>query len=402
MNLRRDAIAIFRAALEAADPQAAVRKALLAETGLDRYRNIFVVGAGKAGATMARAAESVLGQRIANGLLAVKALPKAKLRRIELAATGHPVPDARGVRVGKRIAEMVEAATAEDLVLCLISGGASALLPAPTVALKEKRRITQELLARGATIHEMNTVRKHLSRLKGGQLAALAAPAQVLTLILSDVVGDDLDVIGSGPTVADRSTVADARAVAKKFGIALPKEGLVETPKVLSNARNVIVGSNRLAMGVASAKARALGYRTILLSCEIEGEAREVATGHAGIAKEIRATGQPVAGPACVLSGGETTVTLRGKGKGGRNQEFVLAGVMALGGQDRTVILSAGTDGSDGPTDAAGAVASIADPAAAEYLARNDSYRYFAKYGGLIKTGATGTNVMDVRIVLVE
>ncbi|MEO8025633.1 MAG: glycerate kinase [Bryobacteraceae bacterium] len=401
MNLRRDALAIFRAALRAADPQAAVRAALQQEKGLDRFHRILVVGAGKAGATMARAAESVLGKRISKGFVAVKEAPGFSSRRIEFAVTGHPVPDERGVRAARAITEIVAGAQAADLVLVLISGGASALLPAPAIPLGEKRRITQELLARGATIHEMNTVRKHLSILKGGQLAKLAAPATVLGLILSDVVGDNLDIIGSGPTVPDQSTIADARAVARKYSIRLPAKGLVETPKRLGNTTNRIVGSNRLAMAAASEKARTLGYNTILLSSQIEGEAREVAIVHAGIAKEIRATGHPVPVPACVLSGGETTVTIRGPGKGGRNQEFVLAAGIALGGQADTVVLSAGTDGSDGPTDAAGAIASGVNDSAAGYLARNDSYRYFAKYGGLVKTGPTGTNVMDVRVMLV-
>ena len=398
MKLQRDALAIFRAAMRAADPREAVQHALRTRA-FDSFDRIFVVGAGKAGATMARATEAVLGNRIAGGLIAVK--ERVCAGRIEVVETGHPVPDERGVRAAERIAAIVRDAGARDLVVCLISGGASALLPAPTIPLPEKRRITEELLARGATIHEMNTVRKHLSMLKGGQLAKLAAPARVLALILSDVVGDDLEVIGSGPTVADSSTVALARAVARKFRVRLPARGLVETPKRLSNVENVIIGSNRLAMDAGAAKAQGLGYNTLLLSSQIEGEAREVAMVHAGIAQEIRATGHPVQTPACVLSGGETTVTLRGQGKGGRNQEFVLAALLALGGRARMVVLSVGTDGSDGPTDAAGAVGSKVHEDAAKYLAHNDSYRYFAKHGGLIKTGPTGTNVMDVRVVLI-
>ncbi len=401
MSLLRDAQAIFKAALRAADPTTAVRTALTA-SDFDKCDRIFVIGAGKAGATMARATESVLGRRITAGVVAIKDQPPFRLRHIELAETGHPVPDQRGVDAAYRIADIARSATKNDLVLCLISGGASALLPAPVIPLAEKRRITEELLARGATIHDMNTVRKHLSWLKGGQLAQFAAPAQVLTLILSDVVGDDLDVIGSGPTVADRSTIADARVIAKQYAIALPKTGLVETPKRLSNVRNVVVGSNRLAMDAAARKAASLGYNTLMLSSQIQGEARDVAIVHAGIAKEIRASGQPVQAPACLLSGGETTVTIRGKGKGGRNQEFVLAAAIALANQPQTLVLSAGTDGNDGPTDAAGAIASGVHPDAARYLQNNDSYSYFAKYGGLVKTGPTGTNVMDVRVILVK
>jgi len=295
----------------------------------------------------------------------------------------------------------------------VISGGASALTPAPSsMTLAEKQELTKTLLACGATIHEINTVRKHLSTFKGGQLARQAYPATVIALILSDVIGDDLDVIGSGPTVADRSTVADARAVLEKYGIA-QKVKFHETPKpgdaAFARVQNIIVGSNAQAIDAAYAQAKALGYKTMVLSTRIEGETREVAGVHAAIAKEILASGRPLKRPACVLSGGETTVTLRGDGKGGRNQEFVLAAAMALEGSGEVTVLSAGTDGTDGPTDAAGAIADgltvekgrALGLEAAQFLARNDSYRYFERIEGLIKTGPTGTNVMDVRVMLV-
>jgi hydroxypyruvate reductase len=309
--------------------------------------------------------------------------------------------------------EIARKAGPRDLLIAVISGGASALTPAPSsMTLAEKQELTKTLLACGATIHEINTVRKHLSAFKGGQLAALAYPATTIALILSDVIGDDLDVIGSGPTVPDRSTMADARAVLEKYGITQTTP-FHETPKpgdaAFAKVQNIVVGSNAQAIDAAYAQARALGYKTMVLSTRIEGETREVAQVHAAVAKEILASGRPLKRPACVLSGGETTVTLRGDGKGGRNQEFVLAAAMALEGAADVTVLSAGTDGTDGPTDAAGAMAdgSTVGKAralgleAGEFLARNDSYRYFEGIEGLIKTGPTGTNVMDVRVMLV-
>jgi hydroxypyruvate reductase len=324
------------------------------------------------------------------------------------------------MRGAERIAQIAADAGAGDLLICLISGGASALLPLPVagVNLEDKQRLTQLLLACGANIHEMNCVRKHLSRLKGGQLAKLAYPARVLTLILSDVIGDNLDVIGSGPTVPDTSTFADARAVLDKYELwghapAAVAEHLraavEETPKpgdpVFQHVRNVIVGSNRLAVDAAAVEARALGYRTLILSTLIQGETRDVARMHAAIALEVAASGNPVEPPACIISGGETTVTIRGEGLGGRNQEFALAAAMDISGSPNITILSGGTDGTDGPTDAAGAVVdggTVTDVAVAnESLARNDSYHFFEAAGGLLKTGPTNTNVADVRLMLI-
>jgi hydroxypyruvate reductase len=362
---------------------------------------------------MARAVVRVLRRRITGGFVNVQDGVNETLRQVKLHASGHPVPDERGVAGGQRILEIARAAGPRDLLLCLISGGGSALMPAPStpLTLPQKQEITRRLLACGATIHEINTVRKHLSQIKGGQLAKLAWPATVIALILSDVIGDDLDVIGSGPTVPDRSTVADAEAILTKYGI--PSVPFHETPKpadpYFDRVQNVIVGSNREAIQAAAIRARALGYRTLVLSTFIEGETREIGSMHAAIVKEILASGRPVRPPACILSGGETTVTLRGGGLGGRNQEFVLAATIALGGGGPATIFSAGTDGADGPTDAAGAVADEKtidrarklelDPRS--YLADNDSYHFFEKVGGLVKTGPTGTNVMDVRILLV-
>lgn len=417
-KLRRDAASIFRASLVAADPAGAVERHL-SRGKYDRYRHIYVVGAGKAGAAMARAAERVLGSRITAGLLNVKDGHVARLRRIELNVCGHPVPDQRGVEGARRIAAMAAAACRGDLVLCLISGGASALMPLPAegITLEEKQATTRLLLASGATIHEINAVRKHISAIKGGQLARLAEPAAVEALLLSDVIGDNLDVIGSGPTAPDVSTFATALGILDKFGIRerVPTpirerlerglSGLIEDTPKRTAARNTVIGSNRLALDAAAARARELGYRTMILSSEIEGETREIARMHAAIAREIVHTGRPLKPPCCVITGGETTVTIKGDGLGGRNQEFVLAAAIEIAGVPDAVIFSAGTDGSDGPTDAAGAIADGdtlgRNSDAARYLESNDSYHYFQPLGDLVITGPTHTNVMDVRLILV-
>ncbi len=437
-TLRKHAVSIFRAALKAADPVEAVLRhvRLDGETliagkrryPLSRFRRIHVVGAGKASAAMASAVERLLGSRIHGGIVNVKYGHLAKLRRVQLNECGHPVPDENGVRGTERIAAMVRDAGKEDLVLCLISGGASALMPAPAppITLEEKQATTRLLLKCGATIHEVNAARKHISALKGGQLAAMASPATVISLLLSDVIGDNLDVIGSGPTAPDQSTFADAIQILRKYGIESDVPGSVrdrlhqgaeglfpETPKpgdkLFQRVQNVVVGSNLQAVDAAAKCARSLGYRTMVLSTSIEGETREVAGVHAAIAREIVDQKRPVAPPACVISGGETTVTIRGQGLGGRNQEFVLAAAMGIQGLPNTVILSGGTDGTDGPTDAAGAIAdgdTISRARqlsldAAAFLCNNDSYRFFEPLGDLLKTGPTNTNVMDVRILLV-
>lgn len=406
---------IFRAALAAADPVRAVLDhvqcagcVLVVDRRrypLAAFERIRVVGAGKASARMAQALEQLLGERIAGGLVNVPdgalAGRKPHLRRIELNPAGHPIPDERGVQGARRIAQIARDSGPRDLLLAVISGGASALmpLPGPGITLAKKKQITRRLLACGATIHEINTVRKHMSAIKGGHLAALAAPATVIVLILSDVIGDDLSVIGSGPTVLDPTTVPDALAVLKRY--AIPAPPLTETPKRQVAARNVIVGSNRQSIDAAAKKARALGYRPIVLSTTIDGETRDIARMHAALAREAVTRGERCL---CFLSGGETTVTLRGKGLGGRNQEFVLAAALALENTPGVTIFSAGTDGIDGPTDAAGAMIASGRIDAAEArrsLDNNDSYHYFEKIGGLLKTGPTGTNVMDVRILLI-
>ncbi|MEN6602365.1 MAG: glycerate kinase [Bryobacteraceae bacterium] len=437
-QLRKQALRIFRAALIAADPAEAVARHLHVEGGklvagkrryrLDSFEKIYLLGAGKASAVMAAAVERILARRITGGLINVKDGHLARVRRVELNECGHPVPDQRGVDGARRIAAIARQAAERDLVLCVISGGASALMPAPAapITLEEKQEVTRLLLACGADIHEINAVRKHISELKGGQLARLAAPATVVTLLLSDVIGDDLDVIGSGPTAPDQSTFAGAREILSRYGVweqtpASVRERIdrgaageiEETPKpgasVFERTQNLVVGSNDLAVTAAAGEARRLGLHTVVLSTFVEGETRDVARVHAAIAKEIRAHGRPVKPPACVISGGETTVKIRGKGLGGRNQEFALAAAIDLAGMDRVVVLSGGTDGTDGPTDAAGAIADSRTLAragqmgldAARYLDNNDSYHFFEPIEGLLKTGPTNTNVMDVHVVLV-
>jgi hydroxypyruvate reductase len=413
---RSHALAIFRAAVRAADPKQAVLshvkidgRTLVADK--QRYRladfdRVRVIGAGKASARMAQALEGLLGKRISDGWVNVPGGNAVRSRRIVMHEAGHPIPDERGVAGARRIADIAAESGARDLLLCVISGGASALLPLPArgVTLARKKEITRRLLASGATIHEMNTVRKPMSAIKGGHLAELARPATVIALILSDVIGDDLSVIGSGPTMPDFTTVADAAAVLKRYDISVPE--LTETPKQPMPVQNLIVGSNRQSLDAAAQKARQLGYRTIVLSTTIDGETRDIARMHAALVREAISRGSA---RMCFLSGGETTVTIRGKGLGGRNQEFVLAAAIALQKSTGVTIFSAGTDGIDGPTDAAGAVADSATLLRAcsmnlnpqSFLDNNDSYHFFERAGGLVKTGPTGTNVMDVRILLI-
>jgi len=439
-STRRYALQIFRAALAAADPREAVLRHLtwdghILRAGSRRYRLsefdcVRVIGAGKAGAAMAGAVERVLGTSIAGGVVNVPddvpdthdiptTRKNTRLRRIRLNACGHPMPDARGHAGASEILEIARQSGPRDLLICVISGGASAMLPVPTrpLTLAKKQDITRRLLTAGANIHELNTVRKHLSGIKGGQLASAAHPATVLTLILSDVIGDDLDVIGSGPTVPDRSTTADALAVLRKYRVPVSPAWLHETPKpgdpAFACVHNLIVGNNRLAIDGAARKARELGFRPLVLSSSIDGETRDVARMHAAIARDMldrsRSIRRPARRPTCVLSGGETTVTVRGHGMGGRNQEFVLAAAIAIEGFDGITVFSAGTDGIDGPTPAAGAIADSQTIASARalgldpqvFLDDNDSYHFFERMKSLVITGPTGTNVMDVRLILI-
>jgi len=446
-QMRKDALDIFRAGVQAVEPAAAVKrycrregKLLLVHQNvydLTEFERIYVIGAGKAGAPMARAVEETLGERITDGFINVKYGHLTKLSRVKVTEAGHPVPDEAGLQGARAILDLASRAEKGDMVICLISGGGSALLPLPAegLSLQDKQDTTKVLLACGATIHEINAVRKHISRVKGGDLARAAYPATLISLMLSDVVGDDLDVIASGPTVPDSSSFQDCMNIFDKYGIRdkVPEtvlnhirkgiEGKVpETPKpadpVFTRTQSAIVGSNLACVVAAEKKARSLGYHTLVLSTMIEGETREVARAHAGIAKEILKSGHPLSPPACVLSGGETTVTITGRGLGGRNQEFVLAAAMGLSavpgqaglnGREGIVVLSAGTDGTDGPTDAAGAVADSRTIQRAEalglnpadFLFNNDAYHFFENLGDLVKTGPTNTNVMDLRIMLI-
>lgn len=433
MKLHRQALSIFKAALKAADPIEAVSRFFHLKGNrltvanrrhdLTKFDRIFVLGAGKASAAMAIPIERVLGSRITAGWINVKYGHTAKLKRIHVHECGHPMPDEAGVEGARKILELATQATARDLIIFLGSGGGSALTPSPAapITLTEKQATTKLLLACGANIHEINTVRKHISTFKGGQLARAAAPATVIALLLSDVIGDSLESIGSGPTAPDPTTFAGAQRILKGYEVwnKLPAtvrthltEAANETPKpgdaIFDRVQNVVVGSNTLAVDAAAKHAASLGYRTLVLSTSIEGETREAARFHAAIAREIRSAQRPIRAPACIISGGETTVTIHGDGLGGRNQEFALAAAIDLAGMPNIAILSGGTDGTDGPTDAAGAISDGETVArakskgliAADYLARNDSYNFFDPLGQLIKTGPTRTNVMDVRLLL--
>jgi len=434
----KNAVEIFRAGLQAVAPGPAIHRFCQLEGemltvdnqeyDLREFEKIFVLGAGKAGASMAKAIEEILGDRISEGIITVKYDHLEKLQKVKIQEAGHPVPDQNGLNGAKAVYQLASLADEKTLVICLISGGGSALmvLPADDITLENKQETTRILLASGATIHEINTVRKHLSAIKGGGLARAVYPATLITLILSDVVGDNLDSIASGPCVPDPGSFADCKAIFARYSIEdqIPAPVLcrinsgvastiAETPKAgepfFDKTQNVIIGNNFKALVKAKEKADQLGYNSLLLSSMIEGETRDVAANHIAIAREIQLHGCPLPQPACLLSGGETTVRIKGTGKGGRNQEFVLAAALKLTGMKHITVLSGGTDGTDGPTDAAGAFADEttlqrareinADPQ--EYLDNNDSYHFFDRLDDLFKTGPTNTNVMDLRIILI-
>lgn len=435
---REQVLAVMSAALEAVDPADAIRDHVTRdgdklrvdgrEYDLGNYEHVYVVGAGKAGAVMAQAIEELLLDRITQGVVIVKRGYTAPTRRIVIHEGGHPLPDPAGLMGTRRMVELLQKATERDLVIVLISGGGSALLimPVEGIQLRELQALTGQLLASGATINEINAVRKHLSAVKGGQLARLAAPADVLTLILSDVVGSPLDVIASGPTVPDESTFEDAWTVLDRYELwrqvpesirkrldAGRRGKIEETPKpgdpIFDRVTNVIIGDNAIAAQAAIDQAQELGFNTLLLSTYVEGEAREVACVFAAIAKEIVHSGHPVERPACVVAGGETIVTLQGTGKGGRNMELALAAGIAIHGLEDTIIASLATDGTDGPTDAAGALVDGTTVERAtrlgmdpwDYLRRSDSYHFFEPLGDLLVTGPTNTNVNDLVFVFV-
>jgi glycerate 2-kinase len=438
-DTRKDILDRFDAGLDAADPKRAVARILSLRNGehlsiggdpydLKTFERIIVVGFGKAASPMALALEDILGSRIAEGRVTTKYGYGLPLKYISCAEAGHPIPDEAGLSAANNILQLLDAAGEKDLVICLISGGGSALVPMPegNISLSDKQKTTQALLECGASIHEINAVRKHISKIKGGKLAMVAFPATLVALLLSDVIGDDLDVIASGPTVPDHTTFQDCIDIIDNYDISasIPKtvisflergaEGKEkETPKpgdpVFDSTHAYIVGSSLLSLEAAKKQARDFGYNTIILSSSIEGETREVAKVHAAIAKEIGKTGNPIEKPACIISGGETTVTIRGKGLGGRNTEFCLASAVDIEGMEDITVLSGGTDGTDGPTDAAGAIvdgktvteARLQGLDPLRYLKNNDSYHLFEATGDLLKTGPTMTNVMDMRIILV-
>jgi hydroxypyruvate reductase len=454
-DVRKDLSDIFQASLRRVDPYMMIKERMTlqgntlsvktdAETlswDLGKYNRILVLGAGKATAKMALAVEEILGSRISEGVIAVKPGHTEKLARIKMIMAGHPVPDAGSVEAGTTIARLCKEADEKTLIFNLISGGGSALLSFPyawddaegshALTLEDKQAATKALLACGANIQEINCIRKHLSGIKGGRLAQLARPADSVNLVLSDVVGDRLDSIASGLGAPDNTSYDEAIRLIKKFNIAdkLPPLAwkvlqlgaagkLPETPKkgdpVFAGVKNILIGSNYGALLAAERAAKELGYNTIVLSAEVTGEAREAARFYIGIARDVLKHGLAVKKPACVIAGGETTVTLKGSGKGGRNQEMALSFLAEIEanpeGSEGIWFLAASTDGNDGPTDAAGAFADLEILAAGkkaglsiqDYMAANDSYNYFDKIGFLCKTGPTNTNVCDVQVTIIK
>ena len=436
--LRQDARQIFNAGLKAADAAEAVARHVKVDGEiididghwypLRKYRKIVVVGAGKGSAQMCRALEELIGDWLCGGLIIVKYGYGAPLRKIPVIQAGHPIPDENGFRATEEIAGLLRQTTREDLVVSLISGGGSALLSSPAngVSFHEKQEMTKLLLNCGAPIRDINAVRKHISKVKGGRLAKLAFPSTLISLILSDVVGDSVSAVASGPTAPDPSTFAECQLILDKYKLRARTSGSIvrlidkgsageieETPKpgdpIFGNILNRVVGNNRLAVIAAKEQAEALGYSVKVLDDLAEGEATELAVAHAAVVKEIyhSETGRR---PACVISGGEATVTVRGNGLGGRNQEFALATALEVDGLDHIVALSGGTDGTDGPTDAAGAIVDGGTIRrgrnkgldARDCLSRNDSYHYLQATEDLLIIGPTFTNVMDVRLLLID
>jgi hydroxypyruvate reductase len=442
MIMQEDLKKIYTAGIEAVSPVKAVKRHIRTEGSdlivfkdnreikrynLDKFDKIFVVGAGKATSSMARAIEDMLEKRITAGCICVKHVHTAELKKVEQIEASHPIPDKSGMDGAEKIYNIIKGADKNDLIISLISGGGSALMPLPqaSIKLEDKQKTTDMLIRSGATIHEINSVRKHLSRLKGGNMARAAYPASVINLMISDVVGDNMDVIASGPFVPDTSGFKDALHVLDKYklrkSVPLPvriylEEGAggshPENPGpgdyIFSRVTNLIIASNFLALKAARDKAEELGYNSIILSSLIEGDTAETAEWHCRIAKEIDATGNPLPRPACIISGGETTVKVLGSGSGGRNMEFAMHAVKGVAGLNKMIVASVGTDGTDGPTDAAGAFATGDSLRRLEeislnineFIIDNNSYEMFRALGDLIITGPTNTNVMDMRIIL--
>lgn len=437
---RRLALIGLNVTLEAADPKRIVKSKVFLKPpslvideksfDLTLFKNIFVVGGGKASGFMAEALEEILGDYVTAGFLNIPYGTRGyyKLHRLTLNEASHPVPDEGGVKGTKQIMDLTNQANETDLIICLISGGGSSLTPLPCdeVSLEDKRAITETLLKSGATINEINAVRKHISKFKGGGLAKIAYPATIINLILSDVVGDKLDVIASGPTVPDTTTFKDAINVLKRYELwnRAPKsvrhvlirgerKRIPETPKpedkCFKKVYNFVLGNNRSVCLTAYKKFQDMVLNTLFLTAYIEGEAKNVGLILASIAREIAKSGNPIPKPAALIAGGETTVTVIGKGIGGRNQEIALAAAQNITGLDGVVVASINTDGLDGPTNAAGAIADGKTirrsldfgESARDFLKNNDSYTYFSKLDDLIFTGFTGTNVNDVSVTIV-
>ena len=425
-------------ALKAVDPKQIIRSKILLKGSkllvdeytfeLDRFKNIYVVGGGKASGSMAETLEQILGSHIKDGIVNVPYGYTHKTEIIKLHGASHPIPDEAGVEGAQCIVDLVEKAEENDLVICVISGGGSSLMPLPRdgVSLFDKKKITDMLLKSGATINEINTVRKHISNIKGGWLAKRTYPATILNLILSDVIGDPLDFIASGPTVPDSTTFKDAIKVLKKYSLwektppsirkvlSDGEKGLTsETPKpddeIFQKVFNVVVGNNRTASLAAYNYLKSKRLNTLLLTTTLEGEARHIGVMMGSIIQEIHVSENPVKSPAAIIAGGETTVTVTGKGIGGRNQELALAAMSKIEGINGAVLAAMSTDGVDGPTNAAGAIidgkslekAAKKGLVSEEYLAENDSYNFFLKMEDLIFTGQTGTNVNDVCVMVV-
>ena len=445
---------IFRAGVARVDPEALIGGCLRVDGNiltadvdksalsydLNRFNRVVVIGFGKATARMARAVESILGDRVDEGLISVKYGHTETLSRIRTVEAGHPVPDENGIEASRQIAEMARRADEDTLVISLISGGGSALIPYPWsgiaagkeihLSLAQKQAVTEVLLSCGAIINEINCLRKHLSQIKGGRLAKRLYPATSLNLILSDVVGDRLDAIASGPTTWDPTTFSDAARIVDKYDIAakLPEpvrrilslgeaEVIADTPKkgdpVFDRVDNQLVGTNYQSLQAAAQRAQALGFFPTILSSQIVGEAREAAKVYCGIGKDARQKGLLGKRPLCLIGGGETTVTLKGSGKGGRNQEMALSFLAEIeqdpAAAEGLYFLAASTDGNDGPTDAAGAFACREILTASgqkglrvnDYLKNNDAYTFFDAVGRLFKTGPTNTNVCDIQLLIV-
>jgi len=436
---REIALDAIEKALDEVDPRNLVRSRVLL-TGdlleidgrkfeLPSFRNIFVVGGGKASGSMAEALDEILGDRIETGVIVIPegTSSQYKTRRIRLHEAPHPLPSQSSVEGARKIVNIADEAEEDDLIICLLSGGGSSLMAMPRqeVPLDDEQRMTEMLLRSGANINEINAVRKHISEFKGGMLAKRAYPATLISLILSDVIGDNLDVIASGPTIPDSSTFADAINILRRYSLWTKspksikevllggvKKLIAETPKlgdeVFKKAHNIIIGNNRLASLAAVQELRHRGMNTIFLTSLAEGEARDIGLMLSSLALEVSASGNPVSKPAAAVMGGETTVTVTGGGVGGRNQEIALSASMKIEGMDGVVVVSASTDGIDGPTDAAGAIAdgdTLVQARklglnASKYLKNNDSYSFFSGLGDLIFTGPTGTNVNDLSILV--